>query len=91
MYLYIVKKIKDGLLVYVVDGLNLFRSDFRNVGDLIEKEIWGDFNKVLDNYILLFKKIKLIFWGYIFILYFFIYNDVGKVVGVIGIEFEVKY
>ncbi len=91
MYLYTAKKTKDGSLVYVVDGLNSSRSDFRNAGDLIEKEIWGDLNKALDNHILLPKKIKSTSWGYIFISYFPIHNDVGKVVGVIGIEFEAKH
>lgn len=85
MYLYTAKKTKDGSLVYVVDGLNSSRSDFRNAGDLIEKEIWGDLNKALDNHILLPKKIKSTSWGYIFISYFPIHNDVGKVVGVISI------
>ncbi|MDX5681321.1 diguanylate cyclase, partial [Clostridioides difficile] len=91
MYLYTAKKTKDGSLVYVVDGLNSSRSDFRNAGDLIEKEICGDINKALDNHILLPKKIKSTSWGYIFISYFPIHNDVGKVVGVIGIEFEAKH
>lgn len=35
--IYILLKTKDGSLVYVVDGLNSSRSDFRNAGDLIEK------------------------------------------------------
>ncbi len=58
MYLYTAKKTKDGSLVYVVDGLNSSRSDFRNAGDLIEKEICGDINKALDNHILLPKKLN---------------------------------
>lgn len=91
MYLYTAKKTKDDSLVYVVDGLDSSRSDFRNAGDLIEKEIWGDLNKALANNILLPKKIKKTSWGHIFISYFPIHNDVGKVVGVIGIEFEAKH
>ncbi|MFL8709678.1 GGDEF domain-containing protein [Clostridioides sp. GD02377] len=91
MYLYTAKKTKDGSLVYVVDGLDSSRSDFRNAGDLIEKEIWGDLNKALDNNILLPKKIKATSWGYIFISYFPIHNNDGEVVGVIGIEFEANH
>ncbi|MGO0882273.1 GGDEF domain-containing protein [Clostridioides difficile] len=91
MYLYTAKKTKDDSLVYVVDGLDSSRSDFRNAGDLIEKEIWGDLNKALANNILLPKKIKKTSWGHIFISYFPIHNDAGKVVGVIGIEFEAKH
>lgn len=91
MYLYTAKKTKDDSLVYVVDGLDSSRSDFRNAGDLIEKEIWSDLNKALDNNILLPKKIKATSWGYIFISYFPIHNNAGKVVGVIGIEFEANH
>lgn len=86
-YLYTAKRQSDGSFVYVIDGLNSDNSDFRNAGDLIEKEIWGDMEQALAGEIILPVEIKETAWGYIFISYFPVY-DKDEVVGVLGIEFD---
>lgn len=87
MYLYTAKQSDDGSLIYVVDGLDSNSPDIRNAGDMIEKEIWGDLFFALDGNKVLPNKIKETSWGYIFISYFPVHDN-GKVVGVVGIEFE---
>lgn len=89
-YLYTAKKTKDNSLIYIIDGLNSENLDFRNAGDLIEKEIWSDMEIALNDAILFPKNIKKTTWGYIFISYFPI-HDGEKVVGVLGIEFDAEH
>ncbi len=90
MYLYTAKKDKNGDFVYVLDGLNEEASDFRHPGDMIEKEIYPDMEKALNNEKVLPDKILKTDWGKIFIAYFPIHNN-GEVVGVLGIEIEAQH
>lgn len=90
MYLYTAKQRDDGALIYIVDGLDADSPDFRNPGDTIEQEIWGDLQKALKDEIVLPDRIKETTWGYIFISYYPIHDN-GRVVGVLGIEFEADH
>lgn len=90
MYLYTAKQAEDGTLIYILDGLPSDSSDFRNAGDVIEKEIWPDLIHALNDNIVMPNDIKPTSWGKIFISYFPIHDN-GKVVGVIGIEFNAEH
>lgn len=90
MYLYTAKKTADGEYIYLVDGLSSKSSDFRKPGDSIEPEIIPEMKSALENNIILPDKIKATTWGYIFVSYYPI-HDQGKVVGVLGIEFDASH
>lgn len=86
-YLYTAKQAADGEFIYLIDGLDATDSDFRTIGDLIEPECIPDMEKAMENKVVLPRKITHTSWGDIFIAYFPM-HDRGKVVGVLGIEFE---
>lgn len=90
MYLYTVKKNADGNFIYVVDGLAEDSGDFRYPGDLIEPETVPELERAFQDEIVYPDKIKKAPWGYIFVSYYPIHDN-GRVVGVIGIEFEAKH
>lgn len=87
LYLYTAKKTEDGEFVYLIDGLEE-HEDFRNVGDPIEEEIIEKLEIALGNKIVMPSKILDTAWGRIFISYLPIHNEVGEVVGVLGVEFD---
>lgn len=86
-YLYTAKQEPDGDYIYLVDGLDDTDSDFRYIGDLIEKECIPDIQKALKGQVVLPRVINHASWGDIFIAYFPI-HDGDKVIGVLGIEFD---
>ena len=90
MYLYTAKKDQNGDFIYVLDGLSESAPDFRHPGDMIEKEIYPDMERALNNEKILPDKILKTDWGKIFITYFPIHDN-GKVVGVLGIEIEAQH
>lgn len=90
MYLYTARKREDGAFIYVVDGLASDSPDFRNAGDLIEREIWRDMDRALQGEVVLPERIQETSWGHIFVSYYPLYVQ-GKVVGVLGIEFEADH
>lgn len=90
-YLYTAKKNDDGNFIYLVDGLDSSAEDFRNPGDIIEKEIWPDMEKALAGEIVFPKKILNTSWGNVFVSYFPIHNLDGEVEGVLGIEFDATH
>lgn len=85
-YLYTAKKTPDGALVYVVDGLSENAEDFRYPGDLIEPEIQQELRDALKGEVILPDRILDTDWGNIFIAYYPLHDDTGKVVGALGIE-----
>lgn len=85
-YLYTAKKTSDGALVYVVDGLSENAEDFRYPGDLIEPEIQQELRDALKGEVILPDRILDTDWGNIFIAYYPLHDDTGKVVGALGIE-----
>lgn len=89
-YLYTAKRTDEGSFVYVVDGLSSKSDDFRAPGDLIEDEIVPDMERALDNEVVYPSDIKDTGWGYVFVTYYPIHED-GKVIGVIGIEFDAQH
>ena len=90
MYLYTARKRDDGAFIYVVDGLDFDSPDFRNAGDLIEREIWRDMDRALQGEIVLPDHIKETSWGHIFVTYYPLYEG-EQVVGVLGIEFKAEH
>ncbi len=89
-YLYTAKRTDEGSFVYVVDGLSSKSDDFRAPGDLIEDEIVPDMERALDNEVVYPSDIKDTGWGYVFVTYYPIHDD-GRVIGVIGIEFDAQH
>mgnify|MGYP000541499055 CR=1 FL=1 len=89
-YLYTAKRTDEGSFVYVVDGLSSKSDYFRAPGDLIEDEIVPDMERALDNEVVYPSDIKDTGWGYVFVTYYPIHED-GKVIGVIGIEFDAQH
>lgn len=85
-YLYTAKKTPDGALVYVVDGLSENAEDFRYPGDLIEPEIQQELRDALKGEVILPDRILDTDWGNIFIAYYPLHDDTGKVVGALGIK-----
>lgn len=86
-YLYTAKKTEAGELIYIVDGLSYDSPDFRNPGDPIEHEIWGEMEQALQDRIVYPDDIKHTGWGDIFVCYYPV-HDGNQVVGVLGIEFD---
>lgn len=86
-YLYTAKQSANGEYIYLVDGLPVESSDFRNAGDLLEEEIIPDIRRALDGETVLPDRIKDTSWGYIFISYFPIHEK-DRVIGAVGIEFD---
>lgn len=89
-YLYTAKRNDDGTFIYVIDGLSDEAPDFRRPGDPIEEEIIDELERALSGEKVLPDKIKATEWGKIFITYLPIHDD-GKVIGVLGIEFEAEH
>lgn len=87
LYLYTAKMTDEGEYIYLVDGLPTASPDFRYPGDKIEKEIIPELKAALKNKIILPDQIKETTWGPIFVSYYPIHDE-GKVVGVLGIEFD---
>ncbi len=87
MYLYTAKRNDKGQFVYVLDGLPSDSPDFRYPGDLIEPEIIPEMEMALKNKIVYPDDIKVTQWGKILVSYYPIHEN-GKVIGVIGIEFD---
>lgn len=90
MYLYTAKRNEEGNLIYLIDGYPSNRDDFKKPGDPIEEEIRQDIELALTGQVTMPKKIKDTTWGHIFVCYFPILER-GKVVGVLGIEFEAEH
>lgn len=88
-YLYTAKRAADGTLIYVVDGLPSESEDFRYPGDPIEPEIVDEMERALANEIVYPTDIKSTDWGHIFVSYYPIHDE-GRVVGVVGIEFDAE-
>ena len=86
-YLYTAKKTDSGDLIYIVDGLSYDSPNFRNPGDPIEHEIWGEMEMALQDRIVYPDDIKHTGWGDIFVCYYPV-HDGNEVVGVLGIEFD---
>lgn len=90
LYLYTATIDENGNFIYLVDGLPSDSSDFRNPGDLIEVEIIPELERAMKDEIVMPEKIKETTWGEIFVAYYPIHDD-GKVVGVIGMEFDASH
>ena len=90
LYLYTAKMTDEGEYIYLVDGLPTASPDFRYPGDKIEKEIIPELKAALKNKIILPDQIKETTWGPIFVSYYPIHDE-GKVVGVLGIEFDASH
>lgn len=90
MYLYTAKKNSSGKYVYVIDCLPPSSEDYRYPGDLIEEEIYQNMDRALSGEEVYPDEIVHTSWGDIFICYLPLY-DQGKVVGVLGIEFEAEH
>lgn len=90
LYLYTAKMTDEGEYIYIVDGLPTTSPDFRYPGDKIEKEIIPELKAALKNKIILPDQIKETTWGPIFVSYYPIHDE-GKVVGVLGIEFDASH
>jgi PAS domain S-box-containing protein len=88
-YLYTVKIDSNNRLIYVIDGLCRDDEDFRHIGDYIEDEfipkIWQCIKEdrtVLENDIVVSE------WGYLYTTYFPFHDELGNVLGAIGLEFD---
>lgn len=90
LYLYTAKVTSEGDYIYLVDGLPTSNDDFRYPGDKIEEEIIPELQLALANKTILPDQIKNTAWGSIFISYYPIHEN-GKVVGVLGIEFDASH
>lgn len=90
MYLYTARKNDEGEYIYVIDCQEIGSEDYRYPGDLIEEEIWQDMDRALGGEEVYPNHIVHTSWGDIFICYLPIYNQ-GKVVGVLGVEFEAEH
>ncbi len=90
LYLYTAKENEYGNFVYVIDGLDE-SEDFRPPGYLIEEEIEPEMRKALNGEYVLPNSIKETDWGDIFITYLPFHDEDGKIVGVVGIEFEASH
>lgn len=87
MYIYTAKVNEEGDLVYVVDGLEE-EFDFRYPNDLIENEIVPKLMSSLYHDSILCEDILETDWGYIFVAYIPIHNELDEIIGVVGIEFD---
>lgn len=87
MYLYTAKKDAKGNLVYVVDGLSE-DEDFRYPGDKIEPEIYSKLERALSGEVILPDKILKTNWGNIYVAYYPLHDQTGKIIGALGIEIE---
>lgn len=87
-YLYTAKQDKNGQYIYVLDGLNRDAEDFRHVGDLIEEEIIPELGKCLKDEVVLDTDIKSTEWGAVYVTYFPVHAEDGRILGAIGMEFD---
>lgn len=89
LYLYTAKQAENGEFVYVIDGLNV-TEDFRVPGDAIEPEIHAEMRRALAGEDVFPEEIKKTSWGKIFVTYLPFHDQAGKIVGVLGVEFEAE-
>lgn len=88
-YLYTATVNSEGKFIYGVDGLPADSEDFRHIGDAIEEECIPDMEQAMKGNIVLPQKITNTSWGAVFIAYFPMHSQ-GKVVGVLGMEFDAQ-
>lgn len=88
-YLYTATANPEGTYIYGVDGLPPESSDFRHVGDAIEAECIPDMELAMKGETVLPERINNTSWGAVFIAYFPMHSQ-GKVVGVLGMEFDAQ-
>jgi PAS domain S-box-containing protein len=89
-YLYTAKMNDDGVLIYVVDGLDKDNELFRHVGDPIEEEIIPMLLQCLNDEIVLSDGIMDTEWGVVYVTYFPFHDSLGNVIGAIGMEFDAE-
>lgn len=89
-YLYTAKKNVHDRFVYVIDGLSSDDDDFRRPGDAIEEEISSTMHRALMGEHIIPDSVMETEWGQIFITYLPIHNDMGAIIGVVGIEFAAE-
>lgn len=88
-YLYTATVNAEGKFIYGVDGLPADSEDFRHIGDAIEEECIPDMEQAMKGNIVLPQRITNTSWGAVFIAYFPMHSQ-GKVVGVLGMEFDAQ-
>jgi len=88
LYLYTAKRDDNGVLIYVVDGLDTGDEEFRHVGDPIEEEIIPMLEQSLNDEIILGDEILDTEWGIVYVAYFPFHDYEGNVIGAIGMEFD---
>lgn len=88
-YLYTATVDPEGAYIYGVDGLPVESVDFRHVGDAIEAECIPDMERAMKGETVLPQSINNTSWGAVFIAYFPMHSQ-GKVVGVLGMEFDAQ-
>lgn len=88
-YLYTATVDPEGTYIYGVDGLPVESADFRHVGDAIEAECIPDMERAMKGETVLPQSINNTSWGAVFIAYFPMHSQ-GKVVGVLGMEFDAQ-
>ena len=88
-YLYTMRKNEHGKYIYVVDGISLGDENMSHIGDL-EDEVNEGFEHASNGQVYLAKGIQITSWGTFISSYHPIKDNGGKVVGVIGIDYDVK-
>lgn len=89
-YLYTATVNSEGKFIYGVDGLPADSEDFRHIGDAIEEECIPDMEQAMKGNVVLPQRINNTSWGAVFIAYFPMHSQ-GKVVGVLGMEFDAQH
>lgn len=88
-YLYTMRKNQDGKYIFVVDGISLGDENMSHIGDL-EDEVNEGFEYASNGQVYLAKGIHTTSWGTFISSYHPIKDNDGKVVGIIGIDYDVK-
>ena len=88
-YLYTMRKNQDGKYIFVVDGMSLGDENMSHIGD-VEDEINEGFGQANNGNSYLAKGIKTTSWGTFVSCYYPIKNKSGNVVGIIGVDYDVK-
>lgn len=89
-YLFTAKLNAEQKVIYLIDGLPLHSEDFRHIGDLVEDEILPQLNMCLSGTKVDNNTILNTSWGAILITCWPKFNEHGKVVGAIVMEYDAE-